>query len=95
MNHIFNTLVEQNLSQLEDSPLKSLLSSSLEKRRGPIEDLLQAKEQHMLNQEEFEIELEREKKILEAEMLTTQIAAKSAIQKVINNAIESLSKGLI
>lgn len=98
MNQIFNNIVKQTLNQVEDSPLKDTLgealTSSLTKQQDTLSALLQAKQEGIISQEELDMELEREKDILEAEMLTKQITAKAEIQKLVNDAIQSLSKGL-
>jgi len=99
MNLTFEGLVEDTLSKLDDSPIKNILSDalkeSLEKQRLAFENLLVAKEQNIISQEDFESEIEREKEILEAEMLTKQITAKAVVQKLVNDAIKSLTKGLV
>ncbi|QUX97562.1 hypothetical protein C0J08_20100 [Marinomonas sp. CT5] len=99
MNPTFDHLVATTLDKLEDSSLKNTLGEalkeSLEKQQTSFQNLLVAKEQNLISQEEFDIEMEREKAILEAEMLTKQIAAKAVIQKLVNDAISSLTKGLI
>lgn len=98
MNQIFNNIVKQTLNQVEDSPLKDTLgealTSSLTKQQDTLSALLQAKQEGIISQEELDMELEREKDILEAEMLTKQITAKAEVQKLVNDAIQSLSKGL-
>ncbi|NVK72163.1 MAG: hypothetical protein HWE24_01680 [Oceanospirillaceae bacterium] len=99
MNPTFDHLVATTLDKLEDSSLKNTLGEalkeSLKKQQTSFQNLLVAKEQNLISQEEFDIEMEREKAILEAEMLTKQIAAKAVIQKLVNDAISSLTKGLI
>ncbi|KZN13050.1 hypothetical protein [Marinomonas sp. TW1] len=99
MKHIFNQIVKQTLDQVEDSPLKNALgealTSSLTKQQDTLSALLQAKQEGVISQEELDMELNREKDILEAEMLTKQIAAKAEVQKLVNDAIQSLSKGLL
>ncbi|BFM50414.1 hypothetical protein [Marinomonas sp. THO17] len=99
MNQIFNQIVKQTLDQVEDSPLKNTLcealASSLTKQQDTLSALLQAKQEGIISQQELDMELEREKDILEAEMLTKQITAKAEVQKLVNDAIQSLSKGLL
>ncbi|SBS31060.1 hypothetical protein MSP8887_01421 [Marinomonas spartinae] len=99
MKSILDNLVGTTLDKVEDSPIKNLLGDalkeSLEKQKSAFEDLLLAKEQGLISQEDFEIEIEREKEILEAEILTKQIAAKAVIQKLVNDAIATLTKGLV
>ncbi|WP_394183032.1 hypothetical protein [Marinomonas posidonica] len=99
MKHIFNQIVKQTLDQVEDSPLKNALgealTSSLTKQQDTLSALLQAKQEGVISQEELDMELNREKDILEAEMLTKQITAKAEVQKLVNDAIQSLSKGLL
>lgn len=95
----FEHLIDSTIEQLEESPIKNILGDalkeSLEKQKTSFQNLLVAKEQNIISQEEFEAEIEREKAILEAEMLTKQITAKAVVQNLVNDAIRSLTKGLV
>lgn len=95
----FEKRIENTIEKLEESPIKNILGNalkeSLEKQRLSLQNLLVAKEQNIISQEDFEEEIEREKKILEAEMLTKQITAKAIVQNLVNDAIRSLTKGLV
>ncbi|MBQ4852875.1 hypothetical protein [Pseudoalteromonas sp. MMG012] len=47
-----------------------------------------------LTEEELEVELERERKILEVELITLEIMCKATIQKAINAAFTHLSAAI-
>ncbi len=63
----------------------------LEDRRDGLSELLQAVEDGDLTEDDLKEELEREKIVLETEMLAKQIAAKAEIQKAINAAMDALT----
>jgi hypothetical protein len=68
--------IDQYASRILDNEKDSLKELSLAKLSGEIND------------EVFEREIEREKKVLEAELLTIQIMTKSLAQKAVNAAID-------
>ena len=92
-------IAEQAIAKLKESPLNSLLGDALKdcmaKQEDSLEELIQARKDGEITTQEFEIEIQREQKILEAEMLSLQITAKAEIQKLVNGVIQALSKGLI
>jgi uncharacterized protein YbcV (DUF1398 family) len=99
MNEPISTTLNQITSQLPDSPVKKqivgILKASIGKEQEAIEALLEAKKSGQISQQEFEQELAREQQIVEAEMLTWQIAAKAEIQKVVNQTFQTLARNLI
>lgn len=98
MNQTAGNLIQQVLQQVDDSPIASLLANAItnqiDRQREELEALLEANEQGIITQEEFEIELQREKLIAEAELLSLQIAAKAEVQKAINKAFDVLLKSV-
>lgn len=65
--------------------------SVLDKNRESIAELVAARGNGDINEEEFNIELQREKAILEAEMISLEIVSKSAVQKAMNAAMDTLT----
>lgn len=66
----------------------------LDNNKESIAELVEARANGDINQEDFDSELAREKSILEVEMLSLEIAGKAAIQKVMSNAMEVLGKAV-
>lgn len=99
MTENIDSIIEQITSQIEDSPIKNLLTSALTvtlgKQKSTLEELVAAKKNGDLTDEEFELEMTREKQIAEAEMLTWQISAKSEVQKIVNKTFSTLVNTLV
>ncbi|WP_367989238.1 hypothetical protein AB2S62_18525 [Vibrio sp. NTOU-M3] len=98
MNQNIETVLNQITEQIEDSPTKNLLAGALKttvEQQISLEELMLAKQNGELNDTEFETEMEREKQLVEAEMLTWQIAAKADVQKVVNKAFALMKSSLI
>ncbi|MDW6093865.1 hypothetical protein SBX64_15105 [Vibrio rhizosphaerae] len=93
-----DTIAEQIAAQFGQSPLKSsienALKTSLGQKQGEFEALETALQNGDLTQEEFQIEIEREKALLSAEMETLQIMAKAEIQKVVNQVFQAITSQL-
>ncbi|GFR71007.1 hypothetical protein ElyMa_003801600 [Elysia marginata] len=93
------SILEHIIAEIEDSSIKNQLASALqaciEKQQCSIEELLTAKKNGQLTEEEFQAELEREKLITHAEMLTWQITAKAEVQKVVNKTFQALADLLV
>jgi len=68
--------------------------SVLDKNRESLAELAAAYSSGDINEEEFDVELQREKAILEAEMLSLEIAPKSAVQKAMNAAMDTLKQAV-
>lgn len=94
-----NKIVQQITDKFADSPSQQLLAgalkTSINNQRIGLEELLAAKESGDLTSEEFEMELEREKMIIETELLTLEICAKAEVQKLVNKAFELLQEAVI
>ncbi|MDA0118222.1 hypothetical protein [Vibrio sp. T11.5] len=99
MTPSLDNLIEQVTNQIEDSPIKNLLTSALtvtlDKQKATLQELIDARNNGDLTNEEFELEILREKQIAEAEMLTWQISAKSEVQKIINKTFSTLVDTLV
>lgn len=99
MNLSIESVVNQVTSQIEESPVKNLiasaLQSSIEQQKSTIEELLQARQNGEITAEELELEFDREKQIVEAEMLTWQITSKAEVQKVVNKTFHVLTQALV
>ena len=63
----------------------------LDNNKDTLSELIDARVNGDIDEEEFATEMEREKLVLEAEMLTLEIASKAAIQKAMNAAMDTLS----
>ncbi|NGN96222.1 hypothetical protein G5S52_00700 [Grimontia sp. S25] len=98
MNQNVENAIQQVLDQIDDSPVMSVLAgvlkSQIDRQKVELEELLAAREQGLLTGDEFEVELEREKLIAEAEVLTAQIATKAEVQKAVNKAFNVLLKSV-
>ncbi|MBN3492614.1 hypothetical protein [Vibrio neptunius] len=99
MTPSLDNLIEQVTNQIEDSPIKNLMTSALtvtlDKQKATLQELIDARNNGDLTDEEFELEILREKQIAEAEMLTWQISAKSEVQKIINKTFSTLVETLV
>lgn len=82
-----------NLQQDGDKISGNLLKV-LENNKDSIAELVKARADGDINQEDFDSELAREKSILEVEMLGLEIASKAAIQKAVNAAINTLTSAV-
>lgn len=81
--------VEEGKEQFSEEMKKALLSNQV-----AIEELSQALMNGDIDQSEFEQELEREKQVLEAQLLGLEIQTKSQIQKAINAAMQVLTSAV-
>ncbi|AXN33728.1 MULTISPECIES: hypothetical protein [Vibrio] len=99
MTESIDNIIEQITSQIEDSPIKNLLTSALtvtlDKQKATLQELIEARNNGELTNEDFELEILREKQIAEAEMLTWQISAKSEVQKIVNKTFSTLVDTLV
>ena len=99
MTESIDNIIEQITSQIEDSPIKNLLTSALtvtlDKQKTTLQELIEARNNGDLTNEDFELEILREKQIAEAEMLTWQISAKSEVQKIVNKTFSTLVDTLV
>ncbi|AWB67508.1 hypothetical protein C2869_14135 [Saccharobesus litoralis] len=62
--------------------------------KSDMADLVRAVKEGDISQQEFADEIEREKAVLEAEIIQLEIAAKATIQHAVNQAISSLTSSI-
>lgn len=67
------------------------LKDIFENKKETLKILAEARLSGVISEKEFNNELKREKKVLEAEMLTISIISKAAAQKAVNAAINVLT----
>jgi hypothetical protein len=83
-------LVKEDL----ETPLLGAIEASFVNNQNALNELIQAKKNGEISEAAFQEELEREKKIQEAELLTLEISAKAQIQKIMNKVFDVLLSGL-
>ncbi|MFT7412753.1 MAG: hypothetical protein ACI9J4_001115 [Paraglaciecola sp.] len=83
----------QSLEQ-DGASISSGFSEALKKNQASIAELVQARVDGEINDEDFATELAREKLIVEAEMISLEIASKAAVQKAVNAAIDVLTQAV-
>jgi len=83
-----NAAVSSLKNELQKVP--PYLKVIFENEKNALKALAEARLKGEISDKEFKNELEREKKVLEAEMLTFKIITKAAAQKAINAAINIL-----
>ncbi|PSW07161.1 hypothetical protein [Photobacterium lipolyticum] len=59
-----------------------------------ISDLLNAATSGEISEDEFKVEVEREKLVLETELISLEIASKAAVQQAINAAMDTLRSAI-
>lgn len=77
--------------QKEGGDLGDGFINALNNNKASIEELVQARVSGDINEQEFKVELEREKSILEVELLSLEIIGKAAVQKALNSAMSTLT----
>lgn len=90
LESVKHTLAKEDLT----SELSSAIEASFAKNSISLDELIQARADGELSPEEFQEELEREKQIQEAELLTLQVAAKAKVQKVMDAVFDALMSAL-
>lgn len=80
--------------QGEAANISGEMLSILENNKASIAELIEARTAGDINEEDFQIELDREKAVLEAELLSLQIIGKSAVQKAMNAAMDTLTSAV-
>lgn len=80
--------------QDESGNISADILSVLDKNKESIAELVVARSNGDINEEDFNIELQREKAILEAEMISLEIVSKSAVQKALNAAMDTLTNAV-
>lgn len=66
----------------------------LENERQSLQELAEARVTGVIDEETFNQELERERLVVEAELLTAEIMSKALVQKAVNTALEIFTKAV-
>ena len=83
-----------NVAQSEGSKVLSYIQKVFEGEREPLKALCDARLSGEIDDAEFNQELEREKFVLEGELLTVRIMSKAGIQRAVNAAMDVLQKSI-
>lgn len=96
INKVFSDMAKVAGQSIEkDGPAISAgLTEVLKNNKQSIAELAKARAEGDINNEDFEMELAREKMIVQAEMISLEISSKAAVQKAINGAMEVLTKAI-
>lgn len=78
----------------ESENLDDEVLAVLDRNKESITELVEARTNGDINEEDFNIELQREKAILEAEMISLEIVSRSAVQKAMNAAMDTLTNAV-
>ena len=94
--NLFQTMATSAGDELQEdgADIGNNLLEILNNNKESLTELVEAHATGEIDQDEFDIELEREKSILEAEMISLEIASKAAIQKAVNSAINTLTSAV-
>lgn len=84
----------RNVVSGDSGKVRGYAKTIMENERGSLEELAQARLAGEISEEEFNDEIEREKKVLEAELLTLEIMTKAMTQKAVNSAIDIFVKAV-
>ena len=92
ISSLFGDMAQSASGALEEGgeAVGAQMQQVLENNKNSIQELLVARENGDINQEDFDMEMEREKQVMEAELIGLEIMAKSAIQKAMNAAMDTL-----
>ena len=80
--------------QHDGAKISQQMLEILNNNKESISELIQARANGDIDQQDFDIEMEREKSILEVEMIGQEIASKAAIQKAVNAAMGTLTNAV-
>ncbi|MFA8434908.1 MAG: hypothetical protein ACEPOZ_10370 [Marinifilaceae bacterium] len=83
-----------NTTQNGQELLREGVMNLLEQNRVTLEELMTALSEGEICEEEFSAEIEREKALLEAELLSLQIVGKPEAQKAITAAMDTLTQAV-
>jgi hypothetical protein len=78
--------IKKNASD-ESGKISGYARTIVEKEKVILEELAQARLANDISEQEFKDEMEREKKVLQAELLTFEIMSKAMAQKAVNAAV--------
>ena len=74
--------------------IQSYLKEILDKEKESLKELAEARLRNEITDEELKQELEREKKVVEAQLLTIEIMTKALAQKAVNAAMDVFIKAI-
>ena len=96
MNDLYKDMLDTALNVVgeEAQQMSGPLQKALNAQKASILALAEAKLNGEISESEFIAELEREKAILEVELITLEIIAKATVQKAINAAMSCLTSAL-
>lgn len=92
INEVINNMKDAAIGAVKDDieNIPNYLLQIIENEKDSINYLAEARLAGVISDQEFFDELEREKKVLEVEMLTISILTKAIAQKAINAAMNAL-----
>ena len=96
INDLYKDMLDTALNVVGDEAqqMSGPLQKALNAQKASIQALAEAKLNGEISESEFIAELEREKAILEVELITLEIIAKATVQKAINAAMSCLTSAL-
>ena len=96
INDLYKDMLDTALNVVGDEAqqMSGPLQRALNAQKASIQALAEAKLNGEISESEFIAELEREKAILEIELITLEIIAKATVQKAINAAMSCLTSAL-
>ncbi len=96
INDLYKDMLDTALNVVGDEAqqMSGPLQRALNAQKASIQALAEAKLNGEISESEFIAELEREKAILEVELITLEIIAKATVQKAINAAMSCLTSAL-
>ena len=84
----------EGLAEDMKKTMKKAIKDALSKDEYGMDELIAAYKGGQLSKEEFDMEMEREKQLVEAELLTMQFCSKADMQKVVNKVFEQIEQSL-
>ena len=97
ISNLFNDMAQSAASVLGDEAdtAGQSVMRVLQNNKDSLAELIEARASGDIDQDEFESELAREKLVMEAELITLEILARSAVQKAMNAAMDTLKSALV
>ena len=97
MNDLFTDMLQQGQLILGDgaTEIGGRLQQIVERQQTDLQILALAKADGLLNDEEFDAELDRERVIMETELISLEIQGKATIQKAVNAMFNTFKSGLM
>ncbi len=96
IDKVINDMTEaiRNVVKKDGGDIKQYANQILENEKDSLEEIGLVRLSGKISDEVFEREIEREKKVVEAELLTIQIMTKALAQKAVNAAIDVFVKAV-